>query len=64
MDISKSAIGSRQWKNRRRGSTSLEWALLLGVFGFPMGAFLLYVALPALANYYRMVVFLETLPFP
>lgn len=33
-------------------------------FGFPMAAFLLYVALPQLADYYRMVVFLETLPFP
>jgi hypothetical protein len=64
MDIRKSTIGTRKSAIRRRGSTTLEWALLLGVFGFPMAMFLLYVALPQLADYYRMVVFLEELPFP
>jgi hypothetical protein len=64
MDIRKSTIDNRQSAIRRRGSTTLEWVLLLAAFGFPMCAFLLYVALPQLADYYRMVVFLETLPFP
>jgi len=46
------------------GATTVEWVLMLCVIGLPTVSFLLYVALPTLADYYRMVVFLETLPFP
>ena len=45
------------------GQTSIEWALLLGGFVLPMG-YVLALLLDMLVAYYRMVSFLETLPFP
>lgn len=45
------------------GQTSLEWALLMGGFGIPL-IYLFGVLVSMLAEHYRMVSFLETLPFP
>lgn len=46
-----------------RGQTSIEWALLLVAFALPM-AWGFKLLLATLAEYYRMVTFLETLPLP
>ncbi len=46
------------------GQTTIEWALLLAAVILPVFAFLRYVVLAALFEYYRMVTFIETLPFP
>jgi hypothetical protein len=45
------------------GQTSLEWALLLACFGLPM-VYVLGMLLSVLAEHFRMVTFLESLPFP
>jgi len=47
----------------RRGQTTLEWALLLLVFALPM-IWIIGWLFKALSEHYRMVTFLETLPFP
>ena len=46
------------------GQTTIEWALLLAAVVLPVFAFLRYVVLEAFVTYYRMVTFMETLPFP
>jgi len=46
-----------------RGQATVEYTLLLGVFAFPTLA-LFTLLLSAIAEYYRMIVFMETLPFP
>jgi Flp pilus assembly pilin Flp len=52
----------RLWADER-GQTTIEYALLLAVVGLPaVGAFGLMVAI--LAENYKMVTFLELLPFP
>ena len=45
------------------GQTTIEWALVLLVFVLPM-IVLLNMLLSVLVEHYRMVTFLETLPFP
>ena len=45
------------------GQTTIEWALVLLAFVLPMIA-LLNMLLSVLVEHYRMVTFLETLPFP
>ena len=45
------------------GQTTIEWTLLLVCFALPM-IYVLALLLSALAGHYRMVTFLETLPFP
>ena len=45
------------------GATTVEWALLLALVGVP-SFWLFSVILNAVAELYRMVTFLETLPFP
>ena len=45
------------------GQTTVEWALLLACFGLPM-IYVLAVLLSALVEHYRMVTFLQTLPYP
>ena len=47
----------------RAGQTSLEWALLMACVGIPL-IYVFALLLGALAEHYRMVSFLETLPFP
>ncbi|MHC4982627.1 MAG: Flp family type IVb pilin [Planctomycetota bacterium] len=45
------------------GQTTVEWTLLLVVFALPM--YLVFKMLvDVLAAHYRMVTFMETLPFP
>ena len=45
------------------GQTTIEWTLLLVCFALPM-VYVLGLLLSALAGHYRMVTFIETLPFP
>ena len=46
-----------------RGQTTVEYAMLLAMIGLPsIAAFGLLLAI--LTEYYRMVTFLELLPFP
>lgn len=45
------------------GQAALEWALVLACFVLPMIA-VLNVLLNVLVAHYRMVTFIETLPFP
>ncbi len=55
-------ILKRLWSDER-GQTTIEYALLLAVIGLPaVAAFGLMVSI--LAENYRMVTFLELLPFP
>jgi Flp pilus assembly pilin Flp len=52
----------RLWADQR-GQTTIEYALLLAVIGLPaVAAFGLMLAI--LAENYKMVTFLELLPFP
>ncbi|MCY2930713.1 MAG: hypothetical protein NTV86_14685 [Planctomycetota bacterium] len=45
------------------GQASLEWVLLVSVFGLPL-AWFAFQGLFALAAHYRMVTFVDTLPLP
>jgi len=45
------------------GASTVEWALLLAMIGVP-SFWLFSVILKAIAELYRMVTFIETLPFP
>ena len=46
-----------------RGQTTIEWALLLAVVGLP-GIVIFGWLLSVVVEQYRMVTFLELLPFP
>ena len=45
------------------GQTTVEWVLLLVVFALPM-IYVFKLLLATLVEHYRMVSFLETLPYP
>ena len=45
------------------GQTTVEWALIMAGIGLPL-AWLFYLCVIGLAEHYRMVTFMETLPFP
>ena len=45
------------------GQSTIEWTLILAVFALPM-IWVIRVLLNTIAEYYRMVSFLETLPYP
>ena len=47
----------------QRGAATVEWTLVVGAFGLPMIIAFGWL-LAALSEYYRMVTFFETLPFP
>ena len=47
----------------RAGQSTIEWTLILAVFALPM-IWVIRVLLNTIAEYYRMVSFLETLPYP
>lgn len=47
----------------QRGQVSIEWVMLMVAFALPMMA-VFYVLFNVLREHYRMVTFLETLPFP
>lgn len=60
----------RGWRARlvrllgdQAGQSTLEWTLLLAVVGLPAITLFGWMV-SALAEYYRMVTFLELLPFP
>jgi ABC-type sugar transport system permease subunit len=48
---------------RQAGEATIEWTLLLVVFGLPM-VYVIGLLLSALVEHWRFVTFLETLPFP
>jgi len=45
------------------GQTAVEWTLVLAAFGLPM-IYVFAMLLSILAEHYRMVAFMESLPFP
>jgi len=45
------------------GASAVEWILLLVAVGLP-SVYLFAILINALAELYRMVTFIETLPFP
>ena len=45
------------------GQATVEWALVLAAVALPM-YFIIVVCLNLLVAHYRMVTFMETLPFP
>jgi len=45
------------------GQTTIEWVLVVVAFVLPM-IWVLNLLLSALVEHYRMVTFIETLPFP
>ena len=47
----------------QRGQATLEWVILLFAFGLPL-TYIVIKLLGILSEHYRMVTFLETLPFP
>lgn len=53
----------RRLADDQTGQASLEWLLVVTVFGLPFLYFVI-LALNQLAEHYRMVTFVETLPFP
>ena len=48
----------------QRGASSVEYALLIALVGMPVFGLFYLKLLPLMAEYYRMVVFIETLPMP
>jgi len=47
----------------QRGQTAIEWVLIVVVFGLPM-VYVFRALLGILTEQYRMISFMETLPFP
>ncbi len=66
MDIKRLKVMKRKLRHLpgdQTGQAMIEYVLLLGVFGIPMIA-LVSVLLGLMSQYYGMVMFFETLPFP
>jgi hypothetical protein len=59
------AIGRQLGRLARdqRGQATLEWVMLMVAFGLPL-VYIVIKLLGILAEHYKMVTFLETLPFP
>jgi Flp pilus assembly pilin Flp len=53
----------RRLRSDETGQTSLEYVLILVVFGIPMVAVVRWL-LETLVEHYRMITFMETLPLP
>jgi hypothetical protein len=53
----------RRLARDQRGQATLEWVMLMVAFGLPL-VYILIKLLGVLTEHYRMVTFLETLPFP
>ncbi len=53
----------RRLDDDERGQVTLEWTLLLAAFGLPMIA-VFALLLATLAEHYRMMTFILTLPYP
>lgn len=56
-------LSDRGPAGEQAGQTTIEWAILMAGFGLPM-IYVFSLLLAALAEYYRMVTFLHTLPYP
>jgi hypothetical protein len=54
----------RQLHADQAGAVTLEWVLLLVAFGLPLAAIVFPLLVKLMAENYKIVVFLETLPFP
>lgn len=61
--VRKNAHPCRLTGREQAGQAAVEYTLILAAFGLPM-IFVFRLLLGALAHYYGMVTFLETLPFP
>ena len=48
---------------RQAGQTTVEWVLLMVAFGLPM-VYVFRLLLSLMAEHYRLVTFIEALPFP
>lgn len=53
----------RAFRHDQAGQTTVEWTLLLGAFGIPV-IYAFNLLLKVLAEHYKAITFLETLPFP
>jgi len=53
----------RRLRRDERGTTSLEWALLLGAIALP-AVYLLTMCLSVIVDYYRMMTMISSLPCP
>jgi len=53
----------RDFHGDQAGASTVEWILLLVAVGLP-SFYLFGILINALAELYRMVTFMETLPFP
>ncbi len=58
-----SRMRCRAFPADQTGATTIEWALILAGIGLPL-AWVFYVCVIGLGEHYRMVTFIETLPFP
>ena len=62
--VTKKPFGTlRKILRDQRGQVTIEYTLVLVAFGLPMATIFIWL-LGVLSEYYRMVTFLETLPFP
>jgi len=48
---------------RQAGQTTVEWVLIMVGFGLPM-VYVFRLLLSLMAEHYRLVTFIEVLPFP
>jgi Flp pilus assembly pilin Flp len=56
-------VATRKLLRDQRGTTSLEWALLLGAIALP-AVYLLTMCLSVIIDYYRMMTMIGSLPCP
>ena len=61
MSVRTSQVG--RFQADQAGQSTLEWTLILAVFALPM-IWVIRVLLNTIVEYYHMVSFLETLPYP
>jgi Flp pilus assembly pilin Flp len=59
----RAGAGAAGFLRDQAGQATLEWMLLLVVFGLPM-VFVFATLMNVLCEHYRMVTFFQTLPFP
>lgn len=56
-------VAARKLLRDQRGTTSLEWALLLGAIALP-AVYLMTMCLGVIIDYYRMMTMISSLPCP
>jgi Flp pilus assembly pilin Flp len=62
MNMNRSGAGRTLWRDQG-GQTTLEWTLLLATIGLP-AIVMFAMMLATLTEYYRMVVYLVSVPMP